>query len=68
MIKTTGELLLCYLLGSVVGSSRWVMSEMIMPFEYTSADDTSSCPENSDVTYFQHDSNQAAFITKQHRV
>lgn len=62
-MKTVGALLLSNLLGSGVGSSKWVMSEMIKPFEYTSTGDTSSCPEtHSDVTYFQNDRNQAAFF------
>ncbi len=68
-MKTRGVLLLFYLLGSGVGSKCWVMSEMIMPFEYTSTGDTSSCSEtHSNVTYFQYDRNQAPFTTKQHRV
>ncbi len=67
--KTTGVLLLIYLLGSGVGSKCWVMSEMIMPFEYTSTGDTSSYSEtHSNVTYFQYDRIQAPFTTKQHRV
>lgn len=68
-MMTTGGLLLSYLIGSGVWSSRSVMSEMIMPFEYTSAGDASSCPETqSRVTSFQCDRNQATFITKQHCV